>query len=1108
MSRGSFGPLRPALALASSLVAALAPLLAAADISFAEPRLLPAGFHATGGAFIGAASGDFDGDGNLDVAATAWGLVPLLSTGEEREHVAVWLGNGDATFQAPVHADLGPRDAVGVAGIAAADLDRDGKLDLAVAAWRQQKVLVLLGRGDGTFGQPAAFDAGVMAGSLQVADLDGDGNADLATVPAVVDPSATQVAVLRGDGLGGLGAPTLHTVGRFPADLVLADADGKNGLDVLVACNAEGQLSVLLNDGHGSFPAAAPSYPVRIDARGLWAGDFDGDGKLDVVVAGLLGTYADVCGGGCIVTVHGNGDGTFTAPPAGNVRVTGPWPSRFYVAGSQAPDLNGDGRPDAFFLRAEGDFAFNEVTVMLSEPSGGHSLAEWVASPGLPVDGASRVDGMGTSAAVAGDFDRDGAPDLVVATIRGTGSATFSLLPGVPGRPGTFRAPRLASLTRGWAWTRGLALGRLDGGDTLDVLAITDALDAVPGNGDGTLGAAFPALARVAGPGEFYNTLRTADLNGDGKLDALWLATDGVQGGPPPRHLVSLGAGDGTFQLVAGLPAHAGFAGENAAIADFDGDGIPDLAVLAVAVGGVVPYVQAQVEIWKNDGLGTAGSFTLLPVVDVQPGGVFASSPGFAAADLDGDGHPDLVAHRFNAAGGDDLLFLEGNGDGTFGAPQVVGSDLGGAVSDVAVADANEDGKLDVVLARGSYATVLLGNGDGTFQPRAGGSDVASGIGTVEVRVADLDGDGHLDLVVGATNGPAFHRGDGRGGFGPPHHLAVGCEASGLPFEVGDLDGDGRPDLVAGHPTGEAGVGPSFDYLTVLRNDSGPRADLAVSLSGAPSPVHVAEALTWTIAVSNLGPDAAAGVTVRDPLRLGATYLSASPSQGSCAQAGGAVTCSLGPLAAGASATVAVRVTPVGPGPGAVWNTASSTSATVDPDTADNAALSVASVLPASADLALTASDAPDPVTAGANLTYTFVATNHGPSAATAVTFADPLPAGASFVSAAASAGSCTHAAGTVTCAIGALASGAQAEVAVVVTPQSPGDLANTGSVSAAEGDPEPANDSAQARTVVQAPARKKRRGCGCGEPGGSEALLAAILLATAWPGRGGRKHR
>jgi uncharacterized repeat protein (TIGR01451 family) len=119
-----------------------------------------------------------------------------------------------------------------------------------------------------------------------------------------------------------------------------------------------------------------------------------------------------------------------------------------------------------------------------------------------------------------------------------------------------------------------------------------------------------------------------------------------------------------------------------------------------------------------------------------------------------------------------------------------------------------------------------------------------------------------------------------------------------------------------------------------------------------------------------------------------------------------------------------------------------------------------------SADVSITNSDAPDPVGVGGNLTYTLDVRNSGPNPAAAVTVTDPLPAGVTFVSSATTAGSCSGTA-TVTCALGSLASGADATVTIVVRPTVAGPLSNTASVSTTSADPSPANDDATATTTV-----------------------------------------
>jgi uncharacterized repeat protein (TIGR01451 family) len=141
------------------------------------------------------------------------------------------------------------------------------------------------------------------------------------------------------------------------------------------------------------------------------------------------------------------------------------------------------------------------------------------------------------------------------------------------------------------------------------------------------------------------------------------------------------------------------------------------------------------------------------------------------------------------------------------------------------------------------------------------------------------------------------------------------------------------------------------------------------------------------------------------------------------------------------------------------------------------------------ADLAITQSDSPDPVAAGSNLTYSIQVSNAGPSDATSVTVSDPLPAGVTFVSASSSQGSCSHAAGTVTCQLGAIVSGAGAQVQIVALPEVAGAVSNTASVSASEADVNPADNGHTVSTTVNAAPNYPR-------PGGASPLRVPLVLA------------
>ena len=243
-----------------------------------------------------------------------------------------------------------------------------------------------------------------------------------------------------------------------------------------------------------------------------------------------------------------------------------------------------------------------------------------------------------------------------------------------------------------------------------------------------------------------------------------------------------------------------------------------------------------------------------------------------------------------------------------------------------------------------------------------------------------------------------------------------------------------------------------------------PAADLALSKTAEPDPVLAGTQLTYSLEIVNTGPQSATGVQVIDTLPPGVTYDSATPSQGSCSQSSGTVTCGLGTITNGQSATVEIKVRPQNPG--SVLNQASVTSDVADPDLQNNEADSATAVNSA-ADLSLTKSDSPDPVPAGQLLTYSLTAHNAGPSSATGVELVDTLPSGVTFDSATPTQGTCSPASSTVSCALGTIASGTNATISIRVRPQGAGSITNNATVSSSIFDPNSADNSASAETTV-----------------------------------------
>lgn len=340
---------------------------------------------------------------------------------------------------------------------------------------------------------------------------------------------------------------------------------------------------------------------------------------------------------------------------------------------------------------------------------------------------------------VIADVNRDGKPDLVVAihgdpTMATDGSVTVLLGNG----DGTFQLS--GSYDSGGWDTMGLAVGDVNGDGIPDVVVAN-------GTGAGGGGSGNVAVLLGVGSGTFSpfvaypvgdilpTSVAIGDINGDGKPDLVV--------GSQTTADVLLGNGDGTFQTA--VIYSSGGVGATAAIADVNGDGKPDIELVnrctTVTNNLCVDYGSAGVLSGNGDG-------TFKPVVTYPPGG--KSPYGIAVADVNGDGYPDLLTANIvslSTVESGSVGVLLGNGDGTFqpAIPYLTGGTNG---SQVAVADVNGDGKPDLVtFAENPQALiVMLGNGNGTFQ--AGVQfDVGEFI-PVGLGVGDVNGDGKPDAVV------------------------------------------------------------------------------------------------------------------------------------------------------------------------------------------------------------------------------------------------------------------------------------------------------------------------------------------------------------------------
>ena len=292
------------------------------------------------------ATGDFNRDGKPDIVAA-----------DNAGNLIVGLGNGDGTFKIlPSTPVLGNNTHIG--GIAVGDFNADGIPDLAIIG-SSNKVTVLLGKGDGTFFLSSTPATGQGPAGVAIGDWNFDGKLDL----AITNFKGNSVTVLLGNGDGTFSASYSPPVSTGPTTIATGDFNGDGIPDLAVvalqsAATLVYPVNILLGNGDGTFTAVPSSGASAFDAQQMAVGDFNGDGKLDVLTSdGPVGQVS---------IFLGNGDGTFTANGSQSVSSV---PGLMTVG-----DFNNDGKPDVAIANANSNSATGPV-LLLGNGAGAFSVA-------------------------------------------------------------------------------------------------------------------------------------------------------------------------------------------------------------------------------------------------------------------------------------------------------------------------------------------------------------------------------------------------------------------------------------------------------------------------------------------------------------------------------------------------------------------------------------------------------------------------------------------------------------------------------------------------------------------------------------------------------------
>ncbi|MEP7044826.1 MAG: VCBS repeat-containing protein [Dokdonella sp.] len=645
---------------------------------------------------------------------------------------------------------------------------------------QDQNIVVYLSDGQTLLDQHdivlAPSDSTQQVESLAVGDFNHDGYPDYAvTMGAYGANASARLAILLGDGVGGYSTPTYYTLisaapgSNSPAGaggFTIADFNGDTFPDIAVtaASGSSQNLLVLFGQGDGTF--AAPSSVASGVTRDVVSADFNGDGKLD------LGT-----GDGQIL--FGDGSGSFALQDG----------QRFPSGRLAVGDFNHDGHADLVIYPQSGDGT--PVYIYLGDGSGHFTQAGSGYATGY---------GAGIATLAVTDIDGDGNADVVIGSagaglygpsINTQGQTHFLLGRG----DGSLASPPLFD-------NAVMVVADFNRDGHADLLAL-DASGVHPllGDGAGNFQAGTSSAIDFSSGNGSAQAWLALDLNGDGKMDLV--ATQSSPGLPSGFIHTRLGNGDGTFHANGGDLATTFATGSygygNAsipAVADFDGDGKKDLAIVGYSTTASALYLI------RGNG---DGSLQTPQAVDTNLIGNGNPPGSVATADFNGDGHADLVVadagRPFDSTpvtGG--VRVYRNQGAGSFDAAVVLPGPM--YPEGLAVGDVNGDGHADIVVtsAQAAFGTdtlyVFLGNGDGTFQGAR--TQVLDDAFYQSIAIADADGDGKADLVLANCCGltfARFARGDGTGNFSLGGILPLTVSPSGL--MLADLRGSGHPDLLA-----------------------------------------------------------------------------------------------------------------------------------------------------------------------------------------------------------------------------------------------------------------------------------------------------------------------
>jgi hypothetical protein len=628
----------------------------------------------------------------------------LISANYNGHSLTILTNNGNGQFVLASSPTVGNQPAC----VIAADVNGDNKLDLITANYGDGSLTVLTNNGRGSFSLAATIPVGGQPVAVAAADLDGDHKIDLISA----NHGDGTLSVLQNDGAGGFTLACTPNVSSAPDGVIVTDVDGDGRLDLVSVCSLDGSISVDYNDGDitdfngPSNPGTG--WPVDGGPVSVIATDVNSDGRSDLVTANFttntMSILANIGAHGmamatspgvgrgprCVAAADVNGDGKMDLITAndtdGTLTVLTNASTLFFKLASWinitqwgnrpacvvAADINNDGKMDLISQNQSGN-----LTVFTNKNG-----SDFGFDFALPVQSS-----LSAQTLVVADFNGDGKPDLL--QVGGDSASVYSVYTN--NARGGFA---LASTNFCGGYSSCLAVGDFNGDNKMDF---------VVGNSDATWGNPLGQFGHVA--------VFTNSGNGVFGLNAVITGASGSPNGPTAlvtqnfnndNHVDIIGSATTDNYLTEFLNTGNSFSSNHVAVgasgvdclavADFNGDGKLDLAA-----GNYLSDPAGQLYVLTNNG---SGGFTISQTVTIGKGPM-----SVIAADINGDGKPDLITANSQDLGNDGngsvdfgtLTVLTNNGSGGFVVAETL--DIGGSAQSVTAADVNGDGRLDLICA-------------------------------------------------------------------------------------------------------------------------------------------------------------------------------------------------------------------------------------------------------------------------------------------------------------------------------------------------------------------------------------------------------------------------